>query len=290
MRTTRGWLIVMMAAALVLAAPSVFAQQKPLKDFAGAKDTTLFTRMPGFVLVSPAAIVEKSFDRYEFYVTTNKVRERKPVEGHVVTYKYILDKAAAPTPSNIEIMRNYQAAAAKLGGKVLHEDNGRTTILIAKDGKETWIEVSPVPNGYEYTLKIMEREAMEQKVVADASAFKSGLAESGHVEVPGIFFDTAKADVKPESDAALKEVVKLLQADPALRVWVVGHTDNTGGEDANVTLSQARAAAVVKALVGLGIAPARLSAHGAGPYAPVAENKTDAGRAKNRRVELVAKQ
>ncbi len=285
MRTTRSVLVL----AIVLAAAAALAQQKPLKDFAGAKDTTLFTRMPGFFLVSPAAVVERSFDRYEFNVTTNKVRERKPIEGHVVTYKYILDKAAAKTPSNIEIMRNYQAAAAKLGGKVLHEDNYRTTILIAKDGKETWVEVSPVPNGYEYTLKIMERQAMEQKVVADAAAFKAGLAESGHVEVPGIFFDTAKAEIKPESDAALKEVVKLLQADPALKVWVVGHTDNTGVEDSNVTLSQARAAAVVKALAGMGIPPARLSAHGAGPYAPVAENRTDAGRAKNRRVELVAK-
>jgi OOP family OmpA-OmpF porin len=285
MRTTR----LMVVLAIVLAAVPALAQ-KPLKDFAGAKDTTLFTRMPGFFLISPAAVVERTFDRYEFFVTTNKVRERKPIEGHVVTYKYILDKAAAQTPSNIEIMRNYQAAAARLGGKVLHEDNYRTTILIAKDGRETWIEVSPVPNGYEYTLKIMERQAMEQKVVADAAAFKAGLAETGHVEVPGIFFDTAKADVKPESDAALKEVVKLLQADPALKVWVVGHTDNTGPEETNVSLSQARAASVVKALVGMGIPAARLSAHGAGPYAPVAENKTDAGRAKNRRVELVAKQ
>ena len=187
-------------------------------------------------------------------------------------------------------MRNYQAAAAKLGGKVLHEDTDLTTILIAKDGKETWVEVSPIPNGYEYTLTILDRQAMEQKVVADAAAFKAGLAETGHVEVPGIFFDTAKAGIKPESDAALKEVVKLLQGDPALKVWVVGHTDNTGTEEANVTLSQARAAAVVKALVGMGIPAARMSAHGAGPYAPVAENKSDAGRAKNRRVELVAKQ
>jgi outer membrane protein OmpA-like peptidoglycan-associated protein len=276
-------------AAVALVTASALAQQKPLKDFAGAKDTTLFTRMPGFFLVNPASVVEKSFDRYEFFVTANKVRERKPIEGHFYSYKYILDKGSAATPSNLEIMRNYQAAAGKLGGKVLHEDHYRTTILIAKDGNETWVEVSPVPAGYEYTLRIIEREAMEQKVVADAAAFKAGLADSGHVEVPGIFFDTAKAEIKPESDAALREVVKLLQGEPALKVWVVGHTDNTGTEEANVTLSQNRAAAVAKALVGLGIPAARLSAHGAGPYAPVAENKTEAGRSKNRRVELVAR-
>jgi len=284
------WRIVAMVAAAVVTAAVSYAQPKPLKDFAGLKDPTLFTRMPGFFLIRPASVVEKSFDRAEFFVTTGKVRERKAIEGHVVTYRYVLDRTSGHSPSSLEIMRNYQAAAAKLGGKVLHEDVYRTTILIEKDGKETWVEVSPAPAGYEYQLKIIERQAMEQKVVADAAAFKAGLAESGHVEVPGIFFDTAKADIKPESETALKEVVKLLQGEPALKVWVVGHTDNTGVEEANVTLSQARAAAVVKALVGLGIAPARLSAHGAGPYGPVAENRTDAGRAKNRRVELVAKQ
>lgn len=288
MRTTR--LLVMAVLAVAVASVAAFAQQKPMKDFAGAKDTPLFTRMPGFFLVSPTAVVEKSFDRYEFFVKSEKgLRERKPIEGHVVTYSYTLDKASGQKPSSLEIMRNYQAAAARSGGKVQWEDTYRTTILMNKDGQEIWVEVSPVPAGYAYTLKIMERQAMEQKVVAGAAEFKAGLAESGHVEVPGIFFDTAKAEVKPESDAALKEVVKLLQADPALKVWVVGHTDNTGVEESNVALSQARAAAVVKALVGMGIPAARMSAHGAGPYAPVAENKTDAGRAKNRRVELVAR-
>jgi OmpA-OmpF porin, OOP family len=288
MKTHR--VVVMVLAALALVAAASPAQQKPLKDVAGAKDPVLFSRMPGFFLAYSNAVVEKSFDRTEFYVTDGKTRERRPIEGHVVTYRYTLDKSSGQKPSSLEIMRNYQAAAAKLGGKVLHEDGYRTTILIAKDGKETWVEVSPVPAGYDYTIKIVERQGMEQKVVADAAAFKAGLAESGHVEVPGIFFDTAKADIKPESEPALGEVVKLLQGDPTLKVWVVGHTDNTGVEEANVTLSQARAAAVVKALVAKGIAAARLSAHGAGPYAPVAENKTDAGKAKNRRVELVAKQ
>jgi OmpA-OmpF porin, OOP family len=290
MRSTCRWPVLVMVAAMVMMSAAAFSQPKPMKDFAGTKDTTLFTRMPGFFLLNQAAVVEKSFDRYEFFVKGAKARERTPIEGHVVTYSYTLDKTSGQTPSSLEIMRNYQAAAAKLGGKVLWEDNYRTTILIAKDGKETWVEVGPVPAGYAYTVRIMERQAMDQKVVAGAAEFKAGLAESGHVEVPGIFFDTAKADIKPESDAALKEVVKLLQGDPTLKVWVVGHTDNTGTEEANVSLSQARAAAVVKALVGMGIAQARLSAHGAGPYAPVAENKTDAGRAKNRRVELVAKQ
>ncbi|MBA3035190.1 MAG: OmpA family protein, partial [Desulfobacterium sp.] len=90
------------------------------------------------------------------------------------------------------------------------------------------------------------------------------------------------------SDPALAEIVKMLKADANLKVYVVGHTDNVGQFANNVKLSQDRAASVVNALVGKhGIAAARLSPFGAGPTSPVASNKTDEGKAKNRRVELV---
>jgi OmpA-OmpF porin, OOP family len=275
-------------AVLLIAASA--AAQKPLKDFAGLKDPALFTRMPNFFLLGAASVNDRPFDSYTFWVKDEKPAGKKAVEGHRVTYKYVFDKSAGPIPSALQIIRNYQSAAAAIGGKVVHDDRYRSTILITKGGNETWVEIAPIVNGYEYTLTIVERQAMAQDVLAGAAVFKTGLAENGHVEVPGIFFDTAKAEIKPESEAALKEVVKLLQADPALKVWVVGHTDNTGADEMNVSLSQARAAAVVKALSQLSIAPARLAAHGAGPYAPLAENKTEAGRAKNRRVELVARQ
>jgi outer membrane protein OmpA-like peptidoglycan-associated protein len=129
---------------------------------------------------------------------------------------------------------------------------------------------------------------MKQDVVADAAALRSGLQENGHVEVPGILFDFGKSDVKPESEPALKELTAMLQANTALKVWVVGHTDNVGSAESNLTLSGARAAAAIKALALRGIGANRLAPHGAGPYAPVASNATDEGRARNRRVELVA--
>jgi outer membrane protein OmpA-like peptidoglycan-associated protein len=129
---------------------------------------------------------------------------------------------------------------------------------------------------------------MQQDVVANAAALQGGLAQEGHVAVPGIFFDFNKSDVKPESQPALEEVAKLLKTNPSMRVWVVGHTDNVGSPESNVTLSNARAAAVIKALTQqMGIEPKRLAPHGAGPFAPVATNKTEEGRARNRRVELV---
>jgi len=264
--------------------------QRAMKDYAGTKDPALFTRLPNFYLLSAFSVIDKEFDAYQFLVKGEKTVERKQIEGHLVTYKYVFDKASGASPSGLQIMRNYQSAAGTLGGKVLHEDRYRTTILISKGGMETWVEVAPAPAGYEYTLRILERQAMRQDVLANAAAFQAGLAQNGHVEVPGIFFDTAKSDLKPDSDAALKEVVKLLQDNLALRVWVVGHTDNTGQEEANVALSQARAASVVKALVQMGIPATRLAPHGAGPFAPVAPNTTEDGRSRNRRVELVGRQ
>jgi OmpA-OmpF porin, OOP family len=101
-------------------------------------------------------------------------------------------------------------------------------------------------------------------------------------------FDTGKSVLKPESAPALLEVKKLLEADPSLKLWVVGHTDSVGAIDGNMKLAQARAEAVVTALTAThGIAPARIKGYGVGPLAPVATNDTDEGRAKNRRVDLV---
>ena len=108
------------------------------------------------------------------------------------------------------------------------------------------------------------------------------------VPVYGITFDTNKAEVKPESTPSLEQIARLLKQDPALRLKVVGHTDMVGALDANMKLSQARAEAVVQALVSQhGIAVARLKGFGVGPLAPVASNDSEEGRARNRRVEIV---
>ena len=160
-------------------------------------------------------------------------------------------------------------------------------MLPGKDGKEIWIEVWAEFTG-KYGLTIVEKEAMKQEVEANAAAMGSDIKTTGHVSIYGIYFDTGKAEVKSESQAALKEIAKLLASDPGLKLYVVGHTDSVGRLETNMKLSQARAEAVVQALTkNHGVAATRLKAQGAGQIAPVSSNRTEEGRAKNRRVELV---
>jgi len=125
-------------------------------------------------------------------------------------------------------------------------------------------------------------------VKVDAAALGKGLAGEGRIALYGIYFDTAQATLKPESKPQLEEMAKLLQQNPALRVFIVGHTDNQGGFEANMALSRRRAEAVVATLVkDHKVDAKRLAAQGAANIAPVASNGSEAGRSRNRRVELV---
>jgi OmpA-OmpF porin, OOP family len=120
-----------------------------------------------------------------------------------------------------------------------------------------------------------------------ANDMAKALTDAGKVDIYGIYFDTDKTDLKPESKSTLEEVVKLLKADPSLRLEVAGHTDNTGAAAHNIELSASRATAVVNVLVTTyGVDRLRLRAKGYGDSKPVAPNDTDQNRAKNRRVEL----
>ena len=148
---------------------------------------------------------------------------------------------------------------------------------------------SPLNDRVGVFVEVVEPKAMETgQVTVDAGAMKKGLAADGKIALYGVYFDTGKADVKPESKPQLDEMAKLLDADRTLKVYIVGHTDNQGAVDANATLSQRRADAIATALVrDYKVDAKRLATKGVASYAPVATNDSDAGRAKNRRVELV---
>jgi OOP family OmpA-OmpF porin len=136
---------------------------------------------------------------------------------------------------------------------------------------------------------VVESEPMAEGMVSvDAETMAREIAETGSVSIYGIYFDTDRAEVKPESRPTLQEIATLLQAETDLQLYVVGHTDNTGQLDYNMDLSRRRADAVVEALVSEhGIEAKRLTARGVGPLAPVSSNESEPGKALNRRVELV---
>jgi OmpA-OmpF porin, OOP family len=266
--------------ALLLATPALaVGPDKP-----GCKDHPLFpTRMPGYRI---ERCETKEFGSYQFFAAKGP---KTAVEGRVTELSYTVDDRK-DDQAGLAVTRNYQNALEKIGGKVnALEPNRRINGSVVVDGKEAWFEAEK-GNG-KIWLRIVEKQAMEQHVVADAASFKNDLAATGHVAVYGIYFDTGKAVLKPESTPALQEVAKLLAGDPALELWVVGHTDAVGQLEANMKLSQDRAEAVVQALTSAhGVAAARLRSHGVGPLAPVASNDAWEGRAKNRRVELVKRQ
>ena len=143
--------------------------------------------------------------------------------------------------------------------------------------------------GGPYFLQVVEAQAMRtDAVTVDASAMQKGLAADGKIALYGVQFDTGSAVVKSESKAQLDEMARLMTADAAAKFLIVGHTDNVGDLQANTSLSQRRADAVAASLVqSYKIDARRLIARGVANLSPVASNASDAGRTKNRRVELV---
>ncbi len=250
-------------------------------DKPGCKDHPLFpTRMPNYYI---AACESREFTAWPFKLQKAKTRT---VEGKFTFITYAVDDRKDDQTGEA-VVRNYANALTRIGGTIADSiPNWWVNGSVVVDGKEVWAEAER-GNG-KIWLRIVEKQEMTQHVVADAASFRDGLKANGHIAVEGIYFDTGKAIVKPESTPALQEVTKLLAADASLKLWVVGHTDSVGQVDANMRLSQARAEAVVTALTTAhGIAAARLKGYGVGPLAPVASNDAEDGRAKNRRVELV---
>jgi len=250
-------------------------------DKKGSMDHPLLSRMPNFYI---SGYKDTEFDSHKFIDQDKKTIS---IEGHMYYIEYRLDKGAAE-PGELKIRRNIQDALKKIGGKVLFDDNFNktSTIVVQKDNKETWVEVRSYNNMYR--LRIVEKEIMKQEVVANAEAMGNDINETGHVSIYGIYFDTGKSEIKPESDAAISEIAKLLKNNGSLNVYVVGHTDNAGSFDSNMKLSKDRADAVSKILTDkYGIAAARLKPYGVSSLSPITSNDTEDGKAKNRRVELV---
>lgn len=257
----------------------------------------------------------REFDEFELIVgpiaKNGKPSKTQHLEGKIFTADY----HNPPNRSVLEIYRNYEQNLTQAGFQTLFACNGVACgeaqaggshptlrhpsylrrFLAAKLSRSEGdlyvslaVQAQDTGSSGETMLDVIEVKPMENKELVDAASLANSVSKTGHVAVYGILFDTAKADIKPESDVTLKEIAKLLQQDLKLKLYIVGHTDNQGMLDANMDLSMRRANSVILALTGkYGVTAARLKALGDGPSAPVASNDSEEGRAKNRRVELV---
>jgi outer membrane protein OmpA-like peptidoglycan-associated protein len=172
--------------------------------------------------------------------------------------------------------------------------NGQRIVNLPRVLQPTWMSFQ-VPFEYE-NLTFIRNVVIAKGAVAlydrneqSMTAVEKAIAETGKFVTNNILFETGKATLKPESMAEIQKVADYMKKNPTARFEVQGHTDNQGSDKINDPLSQQRAEAVVKALEGLGCDPFNMRAVGKGSHEPVADNATEDGRAKNRRVEFIKK-
>lgn len=275
--------LVLLAALFMLLSKGIAQEDEP-----GTKDPALFNRMPGYYITN---VESREFDAFKFFDGKALV----VVEGKVTTVTYRPKESLKPVPSELQIRRNYSNAIKKIGGKILfegrselYEDNRYNrevlTGKIVRENAEVWTDVWSM--GDDYSVTVVEKQLMHQEIAA--SDMLDAINKNGFIALD-IHFDTGKSTIKPESEPIIEQIVKLLKENSDLKLSVEGHTDNVGDAKSNLKLSDDRAKSVVAALTKSGVAASRLSAAGFGQDRPVADNRSEEGRAKNRRVELVKK-
>jgi OmpA-OmpF porin, OOP family len=203
---------VMSVSSLVLAS-SIFGNAQK-KDAKGCQDSPLITRFPG-------SIIANCQDRADDIAVLKMKGPAKKIEGEVHRLAYTVP----PGASHAQLVRNLNTALHN-AGYTFDYDSGIHGDFTAHSNN-TWIMIEVSGDNF-YQVTTVKETSLTQDVVANAAALSGGLMQNGHAVVPGIYFDTAKAVLKPESAAALKVVAGLFQSDPKLKLYVVGHTDNEG--------------------------------------------------------------
>ena len=261
---------------------SVFAQQ----DAESCKDSPMFPkRMPNYFISE----CKSSFSEADFNLSAGggKVEHK---EGTTTVIRYDFNsESGQQKPSTLQILKNYENAARNIGGVTVFQNSAEAigTYKLMKSGKETaWVKIDCGGNDNNdfYNLTIIQLEEMNQDVTS--SDILNKLNTEGHIALY-INFETGKSGIKAESQKIIDQIVEMLKASPTLKVLIEGHTDNVGNAASNQTLSESRAKSVMNAITAKGIDKARLASKGLGQTKPVADNNTEDGKTKNRRVEIV---
>ena len=265
---------------LCFALPARAAEEKP-KDY-------IFRGMPNYELNRQA----RNFE--ELAVKSQKPESEEmgktTYEGNLVYSQYNYVGKEGAMASSLQIVRNYQEAVKKLGGETLYFDKESKNEFHAsfmRNDKQYYMTVFVHNEGDMYEVHILELDAMQTDVeIVDADTIIHKLEKEGRIALY-INFDTGKATLKSDAAEVIDEIMAALKSKTDLKIKLEGHTDNVGSAESNKKLSDDRAKAVMAAIVAKGIDKGRLSAEGFGLEKPIADNNTDEGRAKNRRVELV---
>ncbi len=220
--------------------------------------------------------------------------ENFKVEGEYWYYFDLIEKNAnGKQPGKLEIQRNFVNAVQAAKGTVLHlHDNKGLTYHVSRNDGEFWGYVGCGRGGTDDCTAIMHKivrtAPMEQSVVISSKQIAKSIFDEGKAVFYGLYFDTDKSTLKPESAPTLTEIAKWLKENASTNVFIVGHTDMQGSVEHNLSLSRSRADAVIEVLIKQhGIKAERMKAEGVASFAPVSNNTAESGRAKNRRVEMV---
>jgi outer membrane protein OmpA-like peptidoglycan-associated protein len=262
------------------AAPDTDKEIKLGEDEPGCKDSTLIARIPGCSIIQCDT---KEMDSIDIQVgaSLDGVVQKENMDGASEVIYYLCP--VKMTPANIA--KTADAALVKSGYKVVFNGKDGDDQPIVTALKETqWIQISTYMYN-EYGAYIQTAIKVPPEDQANAEAFSEEMNKNGRVVLEGVAFKGEALD--PASEKALTEIAGILVRQPDWRVRIEGHTDNTGNHAENQALSQKQASAVATWLLEHGIDKSRVSIQGLGDTKPVADNATEDGRNKNRRIELV---
>jgi len=264
---------------LFLFAAAGSAQGPLAPDAAGCADSHTLSKLPGCRVDT---CEKKDGDHLDLTIKDeeNGQSVTAPVDGDSRTVRYECVDGTKPK----SIVEQAAAALRAAGFEVPYlfaEEEGALTA----HNTEMWVTVESA--SHFYTLVELKLTAPDFESINDAASMAEAIDKYGRVPLYGIHFLSGRADIAPESVIALRELAIMLDDNPDWNIRVEGHTDNLGAKDANMTLSMRRATAVVAYLIGRGVKRTRLEPGGMADSRPIAANDTEAGRAKNRRIEIV---